>query len=119
LCELLGIEASKQREQIVRLLRATSSIKSSALVAIVSNNQSAGKSIAVNREALTDGLLVTRPSEATNTLMLRPDDTPFEVVSFGGRERDVLELLPADTPEECKRTARLLTDEPKGDYDCE
>jgi hypothetical protein len=51
--------------------------------------------------------------------MLRPDDTPFEVVSFGGRERDVLELLPADTPEECKRTARLLTDEPKGDYDCE
>jgi hypothetical protein len=55
--------------------------------------------------------------------MLRPDDLPSEYISFAAAERDRLELLPADTPEECKRTARLLTGdptvEPKGEYNYE
>ena len=55
--------------------------------------------------------------------MLRPDDTPFEYVSFAAAEREKLNALPADNPEECKRTARLLTGdrtvEPRGEYDYE
>jgi hypothetical protein len=55
--------------------------------------------------------------------MLRPNDTPFEYISFAVAERERLDLLPADTPEECKRTAQLLTSdptiEPKDSYDYE
>ena len=41
--------------------------------------------------------------------MIRPDGTPFEYISFAAAEREYHNLLPADTPEECKRTVRLLT----------
>jgi len=55
--------------------------------------------------------------------MLLPDDAPSEYVSFAAAEREHLDSLPADTPEECKRTARLLTGDPaielKGEYDYE
>ena len=55
--------------------------------------------------------------------MLRPNDTPFEYISFAAAERERLELLPVDTLAELERTARLLcgdlTVEPKRDYDYE